>query len=108
MTGHWNVFTLSAPGHGDDTVGFIAMMFEDGTQTVRRGIFRRSKSAVELLTWRAAFLGRNGIHPEGMETVTADVRDELARQMLTLQGVQYALHPLDEVDAKEVFEREFA
>lgn len=61
MADSWDMFSLSAPDAGDDTVGYVVMMTEPGTRTERLGLFRRRKLEVECLTWRIAFDGQTGL-----------------------------------------------
>ena len=47
MADSWDMFSLSAPDAGDDTVGYVVMMAEPGTRTEKLGLFRRRKLEVE-------------------------------------------------------------
>lgn len=108
MTSSWEVYSLSEDRGGEHIVGFIAMTFESGVRTAKRGLLRRNKVEVEFLIWRIAFSGQDGTQPDGMEIVTTAIRDEIARRRFSFHGVEYVLHRLPEEEAARVFAREFA
>lgn len=102
----WHVFSLRL---AERDVGYIAMKCEPGVRTTRRGLFGRDRVGIELLTWRAFFLDDPDLPwPDGMETVTSELREEMENYQCKLFGAVYELGILPDRESREVFERLFA